>query len=148
MSHKTMINEKPSTAYIMNAYTNDLKDLNDLKFYMHIDYQMAKTMVMKCANEKLEDASMSAAIQSCINLGNTFITQLNLNPEEKKSRSDLIERVRTLRIDFDKLFKGHQVSDNAKSQMLHRCNELIHIATKKFGDFGVRFDRRATAVID
>lgn len=146
--NKLAVNEKPSTAYIMNAYTSDMKDLNDLKFYMHVDYQMAKTLVMKCANEKLEDASFSAALQSCINLGNTLITQLNLNQAEKDTRKELIKMVDDLRINFEKLFQSNAMSDSTKAKLLHKCNEVILISTKKFGEFGVRFDRRATAVID
>lgn len=146
--NKLAVNEKPSTAYIMNAYTSDMKDLNDLKFYMHVDYQMAKTLVMKCANEKLEDASFSAALQSCINLGNTLITQLNLNQAEKDTRKELTKMVDDLRINFEKLFQSNAMSDSTKAKLLHKCNEVILISTKKFGEFGVRFDRRATAVID
>lgn len=146
--NKLAVNEKPSTAYIMNAYTSDMKDLNDLKFYMHVDYQMAKTMVMKCANERLEDASYSAAIQACINLGNTLATQLNLNPEEKKTKAELEQMLDDLRIEFNRLFQGNAVSDNSKAKVLHKCNLVILISTKKFGEFGVKFDRRATAVID
>lgn len=145
-SKKYQIDEKASSAYIMNLYQSKPEGANDVRFYMNVAYQMATTLVHKAANEGLEDSAYSVALISCINAGQTLSVQMTLNREVDK-RKEIDSLVESLEREFYKLYSQGSVDDSRKAKNLANCMKLLRLISKNFAQFDMYIDRQASAEI-
>lgn len=146
MEGKYNINEKASSSYIMNVFSSERINDNDVKFYMNVSYQMATTLVIKSSNEKLDDASYSAALMSCINAASLMENQLTLNQKELDERDRFRDDIKKLKNKFNEIYvDGSNITQGERSKTLVMCITLLQRIAKKFGEFSMDFARPAKA---
>lgn len=144
-SNKYHIDEKASSAYIMNLYQSKPEGSNDIRFYMNVSFQMATTLVHKAANEGLEDSAFSVALISCINAGQTLSVQMSLD-QEKEKKKVLDDKIAYIETEFQKLYKS-SIDDPEKAKVLSFCMGLLRYIANNFGQFDMYLDRPASAEI-
>jgi len=142
------IQEKASSAYIMSAFRKDRGDINDLKFYMDVAYQMSATLVTKCSNENLEDSSYSGAITATIHAAQIIVTQLGITSKEDEEAEVFKDYIEKLEYRFRDIYKGKQVLDKDKAETILLCQKVQELIIKKIAVFGIKFERNTTATID
>lgn len=145
--NKYDINEKASSAYIMNLYANKGDSVNDIRFYMNVAFQMATTLVHKAANEKMDDASFGAAIVSVTNAAITMSVQLGAS-DKSKHQKELDDSIIFLKSKYKELYSsGSVMSDEDKAKIIIKCLEIIRMLMRNFGEFDMYLDRPGSVSI-